>query len=67
MPNFSDKVSFEDVRALKDSGKALLCLIGEEKVWIPHSHIHDDSEVYEEGHEGTLIVSEWIATEKGLI
>jgi hypothetical protein len=33
--------------------------------WIPLSLIHDDSEVYDEGHEGTLIVAEWFAEKKG--
>ena len=34
--------------------------------WFPLSQIHDDSEVYQAGDSGTLIVSEWIAKKKGL-
>lgn len=44
----------------------LLCLIDEEEHWIPRSQIDDDSEVYEVGHSGELVVSQWIADEKGL-
>jgi len=32
--------------------------------WIPHDHVSDDSEVFEVGTEGTLIVTEWIALQK---
>ena len=60
---------FEDVQGLRasDTGKALLCLIGEEEVWIPQSQIDDESEVYERGGEGMLVVSQWIAEQKGLV
>lgn len=41
---------------------------GAARVWFPKGkHIHDDSEVFEEGDEGDLIISEWIANEKGLL
>ena len=60
---------FDDVTAIADSGKALLCSCPEwdKPQWIPHSQIDDDSEVYRDADEGTLIVSEWLAKEKGLI
>ena len=62
----SDVCRFE-ARAMRDSGKALLCKIeGDVEAWIPKSQIDDDSEVYEEGHEGTLVISLWIAEKKGL-
>jgi hypothetical protein len=69
MPDFRNKAEFEDVRAIRlsDSGAALLCDIDGEEVWIPVSQIDDDSEIFEEGHEGKLVVSEWLATQKGLI
>jgi hypothetical protein len=54
-------------RAIRDSGKALLCKIEEDvEVWIPKSQIDDDSEVYEEGHEGTLVIPLWLAEKKDL-
>ena len=66
MPDFEDKVRVPDVIATKDSGKALLCKIDEEDVWIPHSQIDDESEVFKEGDTGTLVISLWIASKKGL-
>jgi hypothetical protein len=66
MPNFKDKVRIENVRATRATDRALLCCIEGEDVWIPQSQIDDDSEVYQEDDEGTLIVSAWIAEEKGL-
>ena len=38
---------------------------GEE--WLPWSAIHDDSVVYREGDEGTLIIQDWWAEKKGWI
>ena len=66
MPEFKDKVSIEDVTCLKSTEKACLCLIGTEEMWIPQSQIDDDSEVCTEGDEGTLVISQWIAEQKGL-
>lgn len=62
-------VAFEDVEVKHDSGKALLCLIDGEEYWIPQSQITDDSEVYDaEGNSrGRLVVTEWIARQKGLV
>lgn len=52
----------------RDSGKALLCVTKEHgEVWVPHSQIHEDSEVYKMGTNGKLIVTEWLATEKGWV
>lgn len=62
-------VEFEGVVAIKDTGKALCCVIDGEQVWIPQSQIHDNSEVYDakDNSEGTLVVTEWIALQKGLV
>ena len=49
----------------KETDKALLVLTENgEKVWIPKSQVSDDSAVYAEGHEGTLLVSKWIVEQK---
>lgn len=63
-----DKVELDVVEVKKDSGKALLCVFdtGDEE-WIPKSQIDDDSEVWEEGQEGTLVIPLWLAEEKGLV
>ena len=38
--------------------------------WFPDSQIHDDSELYMKspvGEQGTLVVTRWIAEQKGLV
>jgi hypothetical protein len=54
--------------AIRETEKALLIHNAEwdDDMWFPHSQITDDSEVYADGTEGTLIVTEWIAKQKGL-
>ena len=37
----------------------------DDAVWIPQSAILDESEVYEVGNEGTLVVKDWVAQKKG--
>ncbi len=34
--------------------------------WFPKSVIHDDSEVYELGHEGEIVVQGWFAEKENL-
>lgn len=34
------------------------------ETWLPRSQIHDDSEVYGEGHSGTIIITEFLARQK---
>ncbi len=62
-----DRVELHDVACTAATGKAILVNVEGERVWIPQSQIHDDSEVYGLGHTGTLIVSRWIAEQKGLV
>ena len=64
-----EKVEFADVLAEHETDKALLCRFPDREapVWIPKGQIDNDSEVYKKGHKGKLVVSEWIATEKGLV
>lgn len=59
-------VSLPNVICKRETDAALLCEIKGEDLWIPKSQISDDSEVFEDGGQGTLIVSEWIALQKGL-
>ncbi|HZR80433.1 MAG TPA: hypothetical protein VFD92_04975 [Candidatus Binatia bacterium] len=61
----------DGVRAIRgcDSGLALLCAIPgnpPRELWVPHSVIMDDSEVFEPGHEGQLVVKPWFAFKEGL-
>lgn len=60
-------VEFRDVVCKYETDAALLCEIDEKEYWIPKSQISNDSEVTAEDDVGTLVVSEWIATQKGLV
>jgi hypothetical protein len=66
MPEFREKCYIADVHALRSTESAVLCLIENEEIWIPQSQIDDESEVWEEGDNGTLVISLWIAEQKGL-
>ena len=61
--------AFEDVICLKATDKALLVLIDGDEHWIAKSQVDDDSEVFDddEHKDGRLVVSEWIARERGLV
>lgn len=64
---YDDKnVVINRCECLHETDKALLVDVGEpDGVWVPKSQIHDDSEVYENGGTGKLVVSKWIAEQKG--
>lgn len=68
MAEFKRKASFDGVDVLHETEAALLCEIDGQQVWIPKSQIDDDSEVYNAATSGgTLVVSQWIAEQKGLV
>lgn len=58
-------VEIKDVVATAESLKALLVVVDDQEVWVPKSQIEDESEVYRKGHEGTLVVTDWFAKQKG--
>lgn len=58
---------FENVKCIKETSAALLCVIDGEEIWIPQSQVDDASEVFSVGDEGRLVVTEWIAIQKGLV
>lgn len=62
-------VAFDQVVCLKATPLAMLCLIDGDEHWIPKSHVHDDSEVFNDSDnkEGKLVISEWIAIQKKLV
>lgn len=39
---------------------------GRTEFWIPSSQVHDNSEVYQKGDTGKLIMSRWIAQQKNI-
>lgn len=57
------------VEITKATDKAVLCEFedGDEAIWIPRSQIEDNGEDLEEGYEGDIYITEWIAGEKGLL
>lgn len=58
---------FDGVEAKRETDKALLCVFeGGREEWIPKSQIDDESKVRAEGDLGTLVVTKWIAEQKGL-
>jgi len=59
-------VQFENVTVKIETDKALLCEWDADEHWVPKSQIHEDSEVYADGTNGTLIVSDWWADKAGL-
>ena len=71
MTRFDDDepVHFDDCEARRATAKALLVRIPDlgRDVWVPQSVIHDDSEVYEEGGTGELVLAEWWARKEGLV
>ncbi len=56
-----------DAECLKETDAALLCDIEGEEMWIPKGQVLSDSEVWQEGDAGVLVVTNWIAREKGLL
>jgi hypothetical protein len=49
---------------LRETDKAILVRsseFGDDEVWVPKSVIHEDSSVFAEGDEGTLLVKRWFA------
>ena len=60
-----DGVTVGDAVAVGETDKALKVDLEGEIIWVPKSQIHDDSEVYEPGTDGTLIVTRWFADQRG--
>jgi hypothetical protein len=52
-----DLATFEDIKCHRDTPDAILVKVEGKEVWIPKSHVHD----------GRLIISQWIAEQKGLV
>lgn len=61
-----NNVAVENVECTRDTPKAVLVVIEGAEHWIPQSQIHADSEVWICGDSGHLVMSKWIATQRGL-
>lgn len=66
MVDFED-VEVEDVEIIAETEKAILCVIDGKQHWIPQSQVRDDSEIWKKGDKGTLVISSWIAEQRGLV
>lgn len=64
---YGDMEEFADVKCTAETPDAILVEIDGDEHWIPKSQVSEDSEVYEEGGEGKLVITTWIATQKGLV
>jgi hypothetical protein len=67
MSNSDDPVTLLEVTCKRETDQAILCIIDKREVWVPKSQVHDDSEVYAQGHEGKLVISAWFADKEGLV
>jgi hypothetical protein len=71
MSSKDDPITLEKATVLRGSSKAVLVRFeheGESRTeWFPLSQVHDDSEVWNVGDEGVMLVTRWIASEKGLV
>ena len=62
----SNTVEFDGV-CLRETDAALLVEIDGEEYWMPKAQVDDASDVQTEGDIGLICISEWIATQKGLL
>lgn len=62
-----ETAAFPAVRVIAATELAILCVIDDDKIWVPQSQVHDDSEVWAKGDEGTLVVTAWWAEQRGLV
>ena len=66
-PPAGRSVALDAVVALRETRDAVLCAIRGHEVWIPQSQITDESEVWRAGHKGRLVVTRWLAEQKGFV
>lgn len=67
---FKEVFEVEDAKCTAETAKAVLVehsIFDGGKAWIPKSQISNDSEVFEKGTDGLLIVSKWLAEQNGWI
>jgi hypothetical protein len=68
--NIRDSVEFSGCTVKRESDSALLIHVpdfSDKPVWLPKSQITGDSEIQEVGDVGLLVITQWIATQKGMI
>jgi hypothetical protein len=59
MGDADDLVQFLDVTVIRSTAPALLCLIGDQRVWLPRRHI--SGKLWCTGDRGKLFIPRWLA------
>jgi hypothetical protein len=59
-------VRIDDATCLKATDAAILVEVDGTEYWIPQSQVTEDSEIWKEGDTGTLVITDFIAEQKGL-
>ena len=58
-------IAFEDVRIVRSTAPALLCLIGGREMWLPRMHVA--GKLWCAGDRGKLLIRRWVARDRQLI
>lgn len=68
MARDDEPIRVEDCACTKATAKAILVTNPDwpDGRWVPLSVVHDDSDVYEPGTDGTLVVAAWWGRKEGL-
>lgn len=69
-PDYDDdeKVAWEDCKCVGESEKAIkIAGVKEQPAWFPKSVVHNDSECYKAGTDGTFVLKRWFAEKEGLV
>jgi hypothetical protein len=57
---------FDNVTCVKETAKAIACIIDGRTMWVPKAVVDDDSSVFEEGQSGKLVLKSWWVEKEGL-
>lgn len=70
MAEFQEYYRIPNCSIIKSTEKAVLVIAPDidtlEGIWIPQSQIDDRSDIWKEGDQGELWISQWIAEQKGI-
>jgi hypothetical protein len=56
-----DETTLPDVKCIGETDAAILCVVVGDEHWIPKSLVSDDSEVWQRGQSGKLVIKAWFA------
>jgi hypothetical protein len=64
---WNEAFAIEDCEVLRKAGKTVIVDVEGDELMIPFSQIDDNSEVYEVGDTGTMLINPWLARKLGLL